>query len=364
MSEKLTKKTAYEALRKFFEDKPFAIFGTGTSCAVHPDYGMFALSRHLSEKIPQQEMTTEQKMQWGSVMSALDEGKDLESAMDVIKDESLIRWIVNCTADMVISLDREHCRKIMLSQTVWPALPLFKCLMKLLINDRILHVATPNYDLLAEYALEHAEIPYLTGFVGGVCRRLDWSQAERGMTFGEKIHQGKKALYVTKQKPHIRLYKVHGSLNTFKYNNTTVENNAWMFEVPDGIERVMITPGMMKYERLHENRSDLLNSYDTELAKHNAFLFIGFGFNDNQLINDSLKRKLIDQKSPALVITRDSNDRIENLACKCENLWVVCFQEKDDCMGTRIFNNCKGEIFLPNTSIWDSGEFARKILGG
>ena len=364
MSEGLTKKIAYEALQKFFNDKPFVIFGTGTSCAVHPDYGMLALSMHLCEKISRQEMTTEQKMQWDSAMISLDEGKDLESAMDNIKDESLICRIVNSTADLVISLDREHCRKIMLSETAWPALPLFKRLMKLLINDRILHVATPNYDLLAEYALEHAEIPYLTGFVGGVCRRLDWSQAERGMTFREKNHQGKKARYVPKQKPHIRLYKVHGSLNTFKYNNTTVENNAWMFEVPEGIERVMITPGMMKYERLHENRSDLLNSYDTELAKHNAFLFIGFGFNDNQLINDSLKRKLIDQKSPALVITRDSNDRIETLAKKCENLWVVCAQQKDDCKGTRIFNICKGEIFLPNITLWDSGEFAREILGG
>ena len=174
MSEGLTKKTAYEALQKFFNDKPFVIFGTGTSCAVHPDYGMLALSRHLCEKIPQQEMTTEQKMQWDSVMRALDEGKDLESAMDDIKDESLICRIVNSTADLVIRLDREHCRKIMLSETAWPALPLFKRLMNLLINDRILHVATPNYDLLAEYALEHAEIPYLTGFVGGVCRRLDW----------------------------------------------------------------------------------------------------------------------------------------------------------------------------------------------
>jgi len=364
MSEGLTKKTAYEALKKFFKDKPFVIFGTGISCAVHPDYGMPTLSRYLCEKIPQQKMTVEQKIQWNSVTSALDEGKDLESAMNGVKDENLICRIVKSTADLVISLDRAHSRKIQMAETEWPALLIFKRLLNLLIYDRTLHVATPNYDLLAEYAFEQANIPYITGFVGGVCRRLDWSQAERGMTYLEKNPRGKIKKLFTKTKPHIRLYKVHGSLNTFKYNNTTVENNAWMYEVPEGIERVMITPGMMKYERLHEKRSDLLNTYDTELAKHIAFLFIGFGFNDNQLINDSLKCKLINQKSPALVITRDSNDRIESLARNCENLWLVCAQQKGDSEGTRIFNICKGEIYLPNITLWDSREFAREILGG
>lgn len=153
-------------------------------------------------------------------------------------------------------------------------------------------------------------------------------------------------------------------MNTFKFNNETVENNAWMFEMPDGIERVMITPGTMKYERLHENRTDLLSEYDTAIEKHNAFLFIGFGFNDNQLVNAPLKRKLGEQKCPALIITRDSNERIENLARDCENLWLVCAQGNSDGEGTRIFNTRKGEVYLDNISLWDSKQFAEEILGG
>lgn len=366
MREELTKEIAYNALQKFFQEKPFVLFGTGTSCAVHPDYGMPALSRHLLNEINKKVLTPEQQAQWDSVTQALVEGKDLESAMDGVKDENLVCRIVNSTADLVISLDRKHGRKILLAETDWPALSLFKCLIKILINDQALHVATPNYDLLAEYAFERADIPYMTGFVGGVCRRLDWSQAERGMTYFEQNPRSGSRIKksVIKSKKHIRLYKVHGSLNTFKFKNAAVENNAWMFEVPDGIERVMITPGSMKYERLHENRSDLLNTCDTELAKHNAFLFIGFGFNDNQLIKNFLKRKLIDQKCPAMIITRDSNERIENIARECENLWLVCAQQNGDSEGTRIFNSRKGEVYLDNKSLWDSKQFAEEILGG
>lgn len=186
MSEELTKEIAYQALQKFFQEKPFVLFGTGTSCAVHPDYGMPALSRHLLENIPRQGMTPEQQTQWDSVTKALVEGKDLESAMDGVKDENLIRRIVNSTADLAISLDRKYGRKILLAKTDWPALSLFKCLMKMLISDRALHMATTNYDLLAEYAFEQADIPYIAGFVGGVCRRLDWPQSGRGMTYPEK----------------------------------------------------------------------------------------------------------------------------------------------------------------------------------
>ena len=363
MSEELTKEVAYKALQKFFEEKPFVLFGTGTSCAVHPDYGMPALSRHLLNEIGRQELTPEQQTQWDSVKQALNEGRgrNLESAMNGVKDENLICRIVNSTADLVISLDRKHGRKILLAETDWPALSLFK---RLVDGFSVLHVATPNYDLLAEYAFERADIPYTTGFVGGVCRRLDWSQAGYCMTYLDRIPYSKRFKEVPKSRKHINLYKVHGSLNTFKYNNQTIENNAWMFKVPDGIERVMITPGTMKYEKLHKNRADLLSTYDKEFAKHNAFLFIGFGFNDNQLINDSLKRKICDQRCRALIITRDSNNRIETLAKDCENLWLVCTQKNGDSEGTRIFNSRKGELYLDKKSLWDLKQFAEEILGG
>ena len=360
----LTQEIAYKALQGFFQEKPFVLFGTGTSCAVHPDYGMPALSHYLEGQIKPCNLSTEQQSQWDFVTSSLRQGKDLESAMNDVTDNDLITMIVNHTADLIISLDKVHGRKILLSTSSWPALTLFRCIVNGLRHEETLHVATPNYDLLAEYAFEQADIPYSTGFVGGVCRRLNWPTARLSMSCRERIQRRGKIVGVTKCKRHIQLYKVHGSLNTFQFENEIIENNAWMFDVPDGIKRQMITPGTIKYEKLLENRSELLSAYDGELVKHNAFLFIGFGFNDKQLIEGSLMRKLIEQKCPALIITHSSNDRIEALSGKCENLWLVCSKNHDGKTGTRIFNLRKGELFLDDVHLWDSKQFAELILGG
>ena len=48
----LTKDIAYKALQDFFDDKPFVLFATGTSCAVDQGFGMGALEADLKEKIP------------------------------------------------------------------------------------------------------------------------------------------------------------------------------------------------------------------------------------------------------------------------------------------------------------------------
>ena len=40
---KLTQEIAYKALQGFFDNKPFIVFGTGTSCTVDYGFGMGAL---------------------------------------------------------------------------------------------------------------------------------------------------------------------------------------------------------------------------------------------------------------------------------------------------------------------------------
>ena len=46
---KLTKKNAYNALQDFFNQVPFVLFATGTSCAVDFDFGMAPLVRILKK---------------------------------------------------------------------------------------------------------------------------------------------------------------------------------------------------------------------------------------------------------------------------------------------------------------------------
>lgn len=290
--------------------------------------------------------------------------------MNELKDEDLIQRIIGLTTDLLGNLNNEFYGKILSGEKNWPPLSLFKRLVDgLPETDRVLHVATTNYDLLAEAAFERGKLPYITGFYGGVCRRLDWKQAEQSMTYIDSVinPRSKKIKKVIKIRKHIRLYKVHGSLNTFMFNGEIAENNYWINKCPGNIDikRVMITPGGQKYQRLHDFRQALLNEYDRAIEEHNAFLFIGFGFNDDQLINQLIKNKLKNKKCPVLMLTRDSNDKIDKIWQDNDNAWLVCKNPNGDDDSTMICNSrYNNKLYLDDTRLWDSSRFAPEILGG
>lgn len=361
----LTKAIAYRAFQSFFDDKPFILFATGTSCAVDPDFGMGALEAYLKQEIPKySNLTTGQQEEWQKVLNTLEVNTDFEAAMNAVKDEHLLKAIIDKTADYVAITDQKNSSGILNGTKTWPAIGIFQRLVERLPEtDRILHVATPNYDLLAEYAFSHTEIPYSTGFWGGFIRKLDWIQAERQMTYAEKVPAGRKVQSITRIRKHIRLYKVHGSLNTFRINDECVESDAWVWKCPE-YERVMITPGMSKYQRLHDNRDTLLSEYDKAVRSHSAFLFLGFGFNDSQLVNNSIGDKLKKQASPALIITRDLSNCIQDLLDNSDNAWLICKHQDNDNETTRIFNRNYGDwLYLPDKMLWRFDMFATEIMG-
>lgn len=368
MSQGLTDQIAYDALQNFFHNKPFVLFGTGPSIAVDSDFGMAKLKEILCKEIPKKNLNNIQETEWNKVTEFLKKDNNLEAALDEVKDEDLIRLVVMVTYEKLRELNQKYYWEILSGKISWPTLSLFKRLVDgLPETDRVLHVATTNYDLLAEAAFEKDNLPYSTGFYGGVCRRLDWEQAAQSMIYSDSVNKprSKKIEKVTKLKKHIRLYKVHGSLNTFIYKNEMVENNYWISECPPGIERVMITPGSGKYRRLHDYRQALLSEYDKTIEKHNAFLFIGFGFNDNQLINRLFINKLINKKCPALILTRGSNKTMKELLSKNENLWLVCKNPDGDDESTMICNSrYDPPLRLNGKKLWDTGKFAAEILGG
>lgn len=364
MDETLNQDIAFKALQKFMQEKPFILFGSGTSCAVDLNYGMNALRDHLINIIPGKIRNQTGLSQWQDVKHALDNGSDLESAMNAVQNDELTQIIIDTTAQYFCALDEKYCTKIMLGEINWPTVQLIKVIVdNLPMNDRVLHVATTNYDLLFEYSLEMAKIKYITGFYGGINRSLDWKRAVNMFLYFEESSRRGKIRKTPKCYKHVRLYKVHGSLNTFRINNEIIENNTWLYNKPDTIERMMITPGTNKHERLQQNRQELLGEYDRAVAGHSAFLFIGFGFNDSQLSNDAIKRKLKEQECPGLILTRDSNPRIEEIIKECKNVWLVCKPENQP--GTRISNYCfENPLLIDTDELWNPYVFVEKILGG
>lgn len=361
----LTEEIALEALRNFFREKPFVFIGTGMSCALDVRFGMNALKDTLVDQVRIRSLTAAQKAEWSRVEKALEKGLDLESALNGVNDQGLLKTIIEITGTFIASIDREHVYRIAGGDIEWPATAFLKRLVDTLPeSDRILHCLTPNYDMLLEYACDYANIPYTNGFSGCVQRRIDWDAVGRSLLVPERVYQRGKLKIVYSHRKHVRLYKVHGSLNCFFHRNAVIENNAWMWDPPDFVQRVMITPGIAKYEMLQCYRQELLQCADAAIDKANQFLFIGYGFNDRHL-EEYIKRKLITQRCKGLVITRESNPRIESLLADSQNLWLVCKQDDPKCDGARIFNKQYSDwLNLPDKRLWDIREFTTHIFGG
>jgi len=361
----LSEEKAIEAIRHFFRGKPFVFFGSGMSCAMDTRFGMPALKDVLLDEISRHKLSELEQMEWNSVVSNLTDGIDLENSLNSVSDQNLIRMITEITGSFIANLDKEFCYSISSGKNKWPASVLIKRLVdNLPEGDPILHVLTPNYDMLFEYACDYENITYTNGLFGGIIRKKNWSAVNRALLEPERIVKSGKLKTIYRHKKHIRLYKVHGSLNYFFHRNTFIENNAWMWEPPEFIERVMITPGLSKYQTLQRYRQELLQSADSAIEKATHFLFLGYGFNDNHL-EEYIRRKLIAQSSHGLIVTMNSNERIESLLRESENLWIVCQANDNSNNSTRIYNKKHLKpLIIKGKSLWEIEKFLIRIFGG
>lgn len=360
----MTKEIAIDAMRNFFRDKPFVFFGTGISCSLDTRFGMQALREELLQRVVPDPMEPGQIQQWKSVAESLQNGEGLESALDSAVDSALIQKIVSATGQYISSIDREYALQIASRSVTWPAARFFRRLVDTLPEgDTALHVLTPNYDTLFEHACDSVGIPYTSGFFGGLERQMNWQAINQSLYSARQVLQGRRLKKVYRSRKHVRLYKVHGSLNLFFHQNTVVENNAWMWDAPEFANRVIITPGLSKHEMLQEYRQELLKPADEAIDKANRFLFLGYGFNDSHL-EAYIKQKLITQSCKGLIVTRGSNSRIESLLSQAQNLWLVCSANQDAGDGTRIFNRQYAEsLVLQTKRLWDIETFATEVLG-
>lgn len=364
MTKLLSEKEARQNLRDFFREKPLIFFGTGLSCALDSRFGMPALRDALLSNINENNLTESQNEEWSNVKKKLRENNDLENALNEVSNHDLLSKIVDCTGKFISQLDKEHSYEIIKKNSIWPGTCLIKKIVETLPDsDCILDVITPNYDMLFEHACESVNIPYTNGFVGCVHRKIDWCAASRSMQYSDTVLYGKRTQKIDKNKKHIHLYKVHGSLNYFYHCDELIENNSWMWDTPEFAQRVIITPGISKYEVLQKYRQELLTRADSAISSSSNFLFLGYGFNDNHL-EEYIRRKLISQSGHGLIITRSINEKISHLSQESKNLWVVCAAD-DNSDNSRIFNSQYDDwLLLPDVKIWDVREFYTNILGG
>jgi hypothetical protein len=343
------------------------VVGTGTSVAMDAELGMPALARHLLADIP------EDTAGWKSVAKRLEQGADLETALTGINlTESLQNEIARHTAAFVAEKDTALRDDVLTGKKTWVGEPLLQQLMRGLSPTwPRLPVVTPNYDMLIEYACSKANIPYITGYHGGIIRRQDWSKARERLCRLNPVTMGGKRRDTVTPISCVELMKVHGSINLFRCNSdgTFVENDIWTVGCPADYTPIIAPPGDTKFQEALKFHDRLFGEAFQAIDKAIAFFAIGYGFRDDH-IHQKILERVRNHKCPLIVLTLDPSKELDKLVTIGKDVWVITGLQdqangKTDPSGTR-FANSKKELSgeFGGVALWQSNVFTEQILGG
>lgn len=346
----------YREVQGRLSRKTILIAGTGTSMALDVNFGMWALEKHLKAVMPDLLTNDNEKSQWDRVLDRLKSDEDFESSLSEVQSETLLENIIKETANHVIKVSCKYYNDIHLGKVEWPLLPLLHKLKQALPpSSPVLDIITPNYDLLIEYTLGAIGLNYTDGFIGGLHKDLNWSKAnEQFIRLNERMVRGKKQISYSIV-PHARLFKVHGSLNYCQRNELIVRDDTIAFQ-QDGMQRVIITPGKTKYQRIIEEGYDLHVPVREVLKLAQTFLFAGYGFNDTD-IDKQMAELAAKPNYEAIIVTKDLGGQSENMIKQNPGIIAVC--QNDDRSSKVLWQK---EELIVKKDIWKIDTFANEIL--
>ena len=341
------------------------LVGTGASVEMDAELGMPALKDHLLNEIPKDTDG------WESIAKRLEQGDDLETSLTGINlTESLQDEIARQTADFVAGKDAALRDEVLTGKKIWVGEPLLRQLIRGLSPTwPRLPVVTPNYDMLIEYACSKTNIPYITGYHGGIMRLQDWTKARERLYRLNPVTMGGKRRDIITPISCIELMKVHGSINLFRLDGTFVENDLWTAGCPADYTPMIAPPGDIKNKGALNFYGRLFGEAMEAIDKADAFFVIGYGFRDEH-IHQKILDRVHSLKCPLIVLTLDSSIKLEQLPAMGKNVWVVTgipnqTNGKTNLSGTR-FANSNQELNgdFDGVTLWQSNVFAEQILGG
>ena len=346
----MDKDSIYKIFQEICRQIPVIILGSGASCAAGIP-GMEALAGHLLEKL---ENNTSND--WRKIGDDLRKNIDLETALNKTPpDEYLIKEIIKIVGDYISEKDREVRERYFNRQTTIP--------VERLINyyrSEILTIITPNYDCLVEYCCDELKIHCNTGFVGYFRKSLDFEKAEREAEYVDKsvIVKGRRRR-IEKTTPHVKLLKVHGSIDWYDLNDNIVSDISLIENGKYANKRLIILPGDRKYsEAFHKPYRELIQKADNSLRSGRSFLMIGYGFNDDHIQEILIKRLREDEKL-GIIITKGLSEKAKELLSDCPNLWGI--GQKNS---STVIRHRDTEYEIRDIELWKIDEFIRDVLGG
>lgn len=363
------KKAILDSLIELFEQNRrwLLFFGTGTSCALDPGFGMPSLQEYLSKELAA-------APEWARVDAGLKAGKTLEQALDgtgVGLSPSIKTRFRQVTGDYVASIDRRFRDRLLTRQAPqWVGTRLLNTLVgRLPPRNPRLSVITSNYDMLIEYACSAHGLCYTTGFVGGLTRTWNWDAAQDGLLQSHVDRDGARGALQANRLPRVEIFKVHGSINRFTMNGRQVECDLWTECAPADVERDVAVPGDQKFEQVAVGNLDTMSRAARAQDEAQAFMVIGYGFNDPHL-HQKIVARVRGQNCPLVVMTQDLDPAtISELRKDDARVWVLVAPRlaggKNDISRTMVYRPGQADPFvLDDERLWDCDVFAQRILGG
>lgn len=173
---------------------------------------------------------------WESFMGQLQKGIDLETALHTAQlTEQLEAKVIKQTHSLILSEDQKVFRSVLQEKTSFPLTRLIRHLAR--TTHPTISIVTTNYDRIAEYASDAAEIAHTTGFSHGYLRRFHSINEYAGVTGLSKV---------------VEILKVHGSIDWFidpQGNAMALPDSA---DIPSSFSPLLVTPGTGKYAATHE----------------------------------------------------------------------------------------------------------------
>ena len=223
-------------------------------------------------------------------------------------------------------------------------------------QHRRVTVVTPNYDRLAEYAADIAGFCHRTGFGSGHIRT--WRDMERAVRFYRSDLKSEERT--------VDIWKVHGSIDWFRLGDPGRER---ILCLPLGVGEVgpparpalgrpvIVPPGRGKYEETHREpyRSGMREA-DGCLSEAQAFLCVGYGFNDSHL-QERLVTRCRDRRVPVVLITRDVTPTARALLIEGPANSVVL--ARGAIAGTTRVHTpqCRSGLDVEGSDLWDFHHF-------
>ena len=343
-------KSAAEVAQEFAQGAlsatPVIILGSGASAA-HGVPGMGELAAHLIGAPVPVDWARDEIKEWGHFLSHLKAGTDLESALQAVRPTlRQTQFITSVTRDFLLPSDLAVLSALLVDRHHLPLSRLYRHLFD--STHTTLHVVTPNYDRLAEYAADAADVSAFTGFNYGYLQSRASDPRTRITIKGRETRT-------------VAVWKVHGSLDWFHDDSHQIIGMPSAHTIPENHAPLMITPGIEKYRLTHgEPFRTILSCVDNALENARAYFCVGYGFND-----EHVQTKLIERcdrnSSPLVVITKELTQAAKGFLTsgRCRRYLAI----EEGPIGARAYMHDVPAGFDLDKPLWRLDQFLDHITG-